>query len=315
MGAVSNPVVLVQMPGRQTMRNVVAETLDVGRDCDVLIVLDPAASRRHLVLDLAPEDGHLIATDLDSSNGTFFQGHRIVSPTVIGPGQHVSIGDCTLTVLDQMVTATDSSREFSRTIVDRGPTSTSIDRLADSAKPTGGAIDHAGATRESGTLTIVFSDIENSTARSSDMGDTKWMQVLNQHTALVTKKVKANRGRIVKNQGDAFMMTFQSARQAILACVGIQRELEDHPDEKVRIGLHTGEGLMDRQGGVFGDHVNKAARVSSLAEGGQIVVSDLVQRITVSRGDLVFAEPVQAMLKGITNPAIVYELLWRQSKV
>lgn len=315
MSAVSNPVVLVQMPGRQTIRIVVAEALDVGRECDGLIVLDPAVSRRHLVLDLASEVGHLIATDLDSSNGTFFQGQRIVSPTAIGPGQHVSIGDCTLTVLDPMAMASDSGLKFSRTIIDRGPTSTSIDKLADSVKPAGGAIGRAGATRESGTLTIVFSDIENSTARSSAMGDAKWMEVLNAHTAVVAKHVKANRGRIIKNQGDGSMMTFQSARQAILACVGIQRELENKPDEKVRIGLHTGEGLMDRQGDVFGHHVNKAARVSSLAEGGQIVVSDLVQRITVSRGDLVFGEPVQALLKGITDPAIIYELLWRESTV
>ena len=147
------------------------------------------------------------------------------------------------------------------------------------------------------------------------MGDARWMEVLHKHTALVTKHVKANRGRIIKNQGDGFMMTFQSARQAVVASIGIQRELQDQPDEKVRIGMHTGEGLMDRQGDVFGHHVNKAARVSSLADGGQIVVSDLVQRITASRGDLHFGEPVQAVLKGIDNPAIVYELLWQESSV
>ncbi len=298
------------------MRIVVAETLDVGRECDGLIVLDPAVSRRHLILELAPEDGHLIVTDLDSSNGTFFQGQRIVSPTPVAPGQHVAIGDCTLTVLDPLAMAGDSSREFSRTIIDRGPTSTSIDKLADAVSPSGGAIGQSGATRESGTLTIVFSDIENSTARSSAMGDAKWMKVLSQHTELVTKHVKSNRGRIIKNQGDGFMMTFQSARQAVMASIGIQRELDEHhPDEKVRIGMHTGEGLMDRQGDVFGHHVMKAARVSSLAEGGQIVVSDLVQRITASRGDLVFGEPVQAVLKGIEQPAIVFELMWREAAV
>lgn len=314
MSAASNPVVLVQTPGRQTMHIVVAEALDVGRDCNGLIVPDPSVSPRHLVLDLAPDDGHVVVTDLDSSNGTFFQGQRIVGPTIVGPGQQVALGDCMLTVLDSLAMS-GNSRAFSRTVIDRGPTSTSIDRLADSIRPAGGAIGRSGATRESGTLTIVFSDIENSAARSSAMGDAKWMELLSQHTDLVTKHVKANRGRIVKNQDDGFMMTFQSARQAVVAAIRVQRDIEEITGEKVRIGMHIGEGLMDRQGDVFGYHVNKAARVASLAEGGQIIVSDLVQRITVSRGDLVFGEPVQAVLKGIMDPAIVFELQWRESSL
>lgn len=315
MTADPNPVILVQFPGRQNMRVVITEPLEVGRDCDGLIVVDPAVSRRHLVLDLAPDPGCVIVTDLDSSNGTYFQSQRLVSPTSLNPGQHVALGDCTLTVLDPLALSAESSRDFTRTIIDRGPTSTSIDRLADSMGQTGGAIDRSGATRESGTLTIVFSDIENSTARSSEMGDKKWMEILSHHTQLVTNSVKANRGRIVKNQGDGFMMTFQSARQAILASVAIQRELEADPQVRVRIGMHTGEGLMDRQGDIFGHHVNKAARVSSLADGGQIIVSDLVKRITASRGDLVFGEPVQAVLKGISEPTIVYELNWHDSMI
>lgn len=315
MSAVLNPVVLVQIPGRQTLQIVVTEALEVGRDCDGLIVPHPALSPRHLTLDLNPDTGHLVVTDLDSHNGTFYEGQRINRPTSVGPGQHVTIGDCMLTVLGPRALIGDSSPEFSRTLIDDGPRSTSIDKLADSIRPAGGAIGRSGATRESGTLTIVFCAIENSTTRCSAMGDANWMKLLSQHTELVTKHVKANRGRIIKNQDDGFMMTFQSARQAVVASIRIQRDVEEFTDEKVRIGMHVGEGLMDRQGDLFGHHVNKALRVAALAEGGEIIVSDLVRRITAGRGDLVFGEPVQAVLNGITNPATIFELLWRESSL
>ncbi len=316
MTEVSNPVVLVQSPGRQTMRVVVTEPLDVGRECDGLIIRDTAVSRRHLTLDLGPEPGSVTVTDLDSSNGTYFENERLTSPVTVEPGNYVSLGDCTLTIIDPIAMATGGSQDFTRTVIDRGDSATSIDRIAESVSQSGGgAIDASGATRDSSTLTIVFSDIENSTARSSEMGDAKWVEILNHHTTLVEGHVKANKGRIIKNQGDGFMMTFPSARQAVLASIGIQRELDADPQVRVRIGMHTGEGLMDRQGDIFGHHVNKAARVSSLAEGAQIVVSDIVKNITASRGDLVFGEPVQAVLKGITDPAIVHELNWQESAV
>lgn len=298
------------------MRVVVTEPLEVGCECDGLIVRDPAVSSRHLMLDLGPEPGSVTVTDLDSSNGTYFENERLTSPVTVGPGHCVSLGGCTLTVIDPIAMATGGSQGFTRTVIDRGDSETSIDRIEQSVSQSGGgAIDASGATRDSSTLTIVFSDIENSTARSSEMGDAKWVEILNHYTTIVEGHVKSNKGRIVKNQGDGFMMTFPSARQAVRASIGIQRDLEADREVRVRIGMHTGEGLMDRQGDIFGHHVNKAARVSSLAEGAQILVSDIVKNIMASRGGLVFGEPVQAVLKGINEPAIVHELNWQESAI
>ena len=75
------------------------------------------------------------------------------------------------------------------------------------------------------------------------------------------------------------MLCFRSARGAIVAAIGIQRDLTRHgeafPDEatRVRMGLHTGEVLGRDDGDLFGRHVVVAARIGALAEGGEILVS------------------------------------------
>ena len=62
------------------------------------------------------------------------------------------------------------------------------------------------------------------------------------------------------------------------------REAPDHAFE-VRIGLHTGEVLVDDAGELIGQHVVVAARIASLAEGGQVLVSSLVEQIASPRGE------------------------------
>lgn len=306
MSISEHSLVIVQSAGRQTLRIVLSEPLDVGRDCEGLIVTDPAVSRRHLMLAVGPTPGTVEVTDLNSSNGSFVASERIEGTEVLEPGQSVRLGDCLITVAQPYAMGDDSVPNSNLTVIDSNESKTSIDRIADSV-----AGNTPAASRESGTLTIVFSDIENSTSMASSMGDALWMELLARHQEQVERHVKAQRGRIIKNQGDGFMLTFQSARQAVLASIALQTELAEDPEIAIRIGMHTGEGLMDRQGDIFGLHVNKAARIGAIANGGQILVSDLVKRITATRGDLRFGEPIQAVLKGITEPAIVYEVLWR----
>ena len=97
------------------------------------------------------------------------------------------------------------------------------------------------------------------------MGDTDWFALLGRHHQLVSTHVKAHRGRIVKNQGDGYMLCFRSAHQALLAGIGMQRDLArlgpsllpeepDSPDNRrlrVRMGAHTGEVLMQPEKALF----------------------------------------------------------------
>ena len=90
-----------------------------------------------------------------------------------------------------------------------------------------------------GTVTVVFSDIESSTSRAVELGDSAWMQVLDTHDTIVRRMVARHRGTEVKTQGDGFMLSFRSARSAIACMVDVQRALDAHrtaqPLEAVRV--------------------------------------------------------------------------------
>ncbi|NIT40519.1 MAG: hypothetical protein GTN46_03035, partial [Gammaproteobacteria bacterium] len=86
---------------------------------------------------------------------------------------------------------------------------------------------------------------------------------------------KRYRGRIVKHIGDSIMASFKSPKTALRAAIGIQQILEKRRNEdpafqlRVRIGVHTGEALVE-DSDIFGDAVNLAARVQNLAKGNEI---------------------------------------------
>ncbi|HEY0904896.1 MAG TPA: adenylate/guanylate cyclase domain-containing protein [Marmoricola sp.] len=132
-----------------------------------------------------------------------------------------------------------------------------------------------------GTVTILFSDIEGSTALNARVGDARWVKVLAAHDELVETYVEKHRGLIVKTQGDGHMVVFSTPGLALQAAWDIQRAFGakwNHSRElrrtpvRVRIGLHTGTAI-ERAGDYLGQNVALAARVTGHAEGGQILVT------------------------------------------
>ncbi len=131
-----------------------------------------------------------------------------------------------------------------------------------------------------GTVTIFFSDIENSTATNERIGDRAWVSLLAKHDGIVRAQVERQRGHIVKSQGDGFMIVFRDADAAVAAALAIQeiigagrgRRFTRNPI-RVRIGMHTGT-VIAKEGDYFGRNVAMAARVAAQAGGGEIVVSD-----------------------------------------
>ena len=165
------------------------------------------------------------------------------------------------------------------------------------------------------TVTIMFSDIEASSEFALRVGDQRWYEILTWHNRLIEQRVAAHAGFIVKNQGDGFMITFNSARRAIICASEIQQALHRHavsdPENaiRVRIGMHTGEAIRQDSGDLFGRHVIIAARIGALAIGGQILVSALVREIASARGDLHFGDNAVIDLKGV-GAQTVYPVLW-----
>ena len=167
----------------------------------------------------------------------------------------------------------------------------------------------------SGTLTMMVTDIVGSTRLAEALGDRRWMELMNDHNALVREQVGKYDGTEVKAQGDGFLVVFASARRAILAAVDIQRALAtfraEHPEAPVtvRIGLHTGE-IVDVDGDVFGQNVVVAVRIADQAAPGEIMVSGLTRDLTLAGGDLAFDAGREVDLKGLSQPWRVHRVSW-----
>jgi class 3 adenylate cyclase len=173
--------------------------------------------------------------------------------------------------------------------------------------------DIANAAAPNGTVTILFTDIEGSTQLAERFGDQAWMQVLRGHNAVVRAQSSKHRGFEVKSQGDGFMLAFSSANDGLRCAIGIQRALAA-PDLgvplRVRIGLHTGEAIRDRED-FFGKVVILAARIAAEARGTEILVSSLVRELTESVGEFHFDGTTEAELKGLSGTHRLHSVSWR----
>jgi predicted ATPase/class 3 adenylate cyclase len=128
----------------------------------------------------------------------------------------------------------------------------------------------------SGTVTFLFTDIEGS-SRLWEERPEAMQAALTRHDELLRKAIEGHGGYVVKATGDGFHAAFATADAGVVAAVAAQRALTAEawklPNPlQVRIGLHTG-AASSRDGDYFGSSVNRAARLMSVAHGGQIVVS------------------------------------------
>jgi class 3 adenylate cyclase/pimeloyl-ACP methyl ester carboxylesterase len=177
-----------------------------------------------------------------------------------------------------------------------------------------------------GFQTILFTDIEGSTALTERLGDSKARGVLREHERIVREALAAHGGSEIKTMGDGFMASFGSATKALECAVAIQKAFEatnqqtDKPANqeepiRVRIGLNAGEPVAeegpDGRSDLFGTAVNMAARIAGQAQGGEILVSDVVRQLVAGKG-FAFDDRGEQTLKGFGEPVRVYEVRWRE---
>ena len=164
-----------------------------------------------------------------------------------------------------------------------------------------------------GTVTFVFTDIEDSTELLKRLGD-EYAELLSGHRRIVRDAFAASDGIEMDTQGDAFFFVFSRARDAVAAAVEAQRghAAATWPEEatvRVRIGLHTGEPAVHEEGYV-GLDVVRAARICTVGRGGQILLSEATRALLGSGlpdGTSVF--PLgQRHLRGIDEPERVFEI-------
>ena len=157
----------------------------------------------------------------------------------------------------------------------------------------------------SGTVTLLFTDIEGSTRLVREHGPA-YDALLGEHRRALRDAIAAHHGAEVDSQGDAFFVAFARAHDAVAAAAAAQRALATGP-VRVRMGIHTGEPLLTAGGYYVGLDLSRAARICAAAHGGQILLS-------VATRDLV-ADKVKVrdlgehLLKDIDAPERLFQLV------
>ena len=167
-----------------------------------------------------------------------------------------------------------------------------------------------------GTVTLFFSDIENSTQLNARMGDRNWVRVLEAHDQVLRGRIAQYRGQVVKTVGDGFMVAFRDAEAACRAAVAIQSDLRRpsellrrHGKVRVRIGIHTGQ-VVAKDGDYFGENVALAARVADLASGGEVLCSDAVRDALEDDASVALVDPTDPLeLKGLPGEYVVWRVV------
>ena len=166
-----------------------------------------------------------------------------------------------------------------------------------------------------GPVTILFSDVEGSTDLRTERGDAAAHRILRSHEDFVRGCVAAHDGREVKALGDGFMIAFASVRKALTCAVTIQAGLAERnaatPADavRVRIGVNTGE-VVAEDDDLYGQAVNAAARIAGRANGGEILVSEIVRQLAGSGPEFTFVERGRHRLKGFPDRWQLYSLTY-----
>jgi class 3 adenylate cyclase len=172
-----------------------------------------------------------------------------------------------------------------------------------------GAASRGGA----GLQTIFFTELINHDDILNRLGDERGRAVLRDHERLTRDAIRAYSGREVKALGNGFMASFPSAQRALEAAAAMQQSFaawnaaNDEPLQ-VRIGINAGEPISENDD-LFGESVIAAARIASRAEGGQVLVSNVVRELVAGKG-FVFTNRGEEVLRGFEDPVHLYELAW-----
>ena len=194
-------------------------------------------------------------------------------------------------------------------------TSTTASPRPASRRPRGGE-----ATGGGGFRTILFTDVEGSTALTDRLGDARARDLLREHERITREALTAHGGSEVKTMGDGFMASFGSATKALECAIAIQSAFAVRNESaaepiKVRIGLNAGEPIAEDdpsgRSDLFGASVNRAARIAAMAQGGEILVANVVRELAEGK-EFMFGDRGETALRGFDDPVRLFEVRWRE---
>ncbi len=163
----------------------------------------------------------------------------------------------------------------------------------------------------SGLVTILFTDMEGSTALTQRLGDAGAQELLRTHNAIVRDALKAQDGAEIKHTGDGIMASFATASKALGCAAAIQTGFAERNETaaepiNVRIGLNAGEPVAEDED-LFGTAVQLAARVCAHAQPGTILAANVVRELSAGKGFL-FSDQGDVVLRGFEDPVRLYEV-------
>ena len=164
-----------------------------------------------------------------------------------------------------------------------------------------------------GVVTFLFSDIEDSTGLTRQLGN-HYARLLTQARSLLRNAVRSSGGQVVDIRADELFAVFKRAPEALRAAVAIQRSAASHDwtdgaRVQIRIGLHTGRPNLTETGYV-GLAVSTAARVCASARGGQIVMSEPTHGAVDASPSpgVTFRDLGLQQLRGLPEPARLFHV-------
>jgi class 3 adenylate cyclase len=162
-------------------------------------------------------------------------------------------------------------------------------------------------------MTFMFTDLEGSTALIERLGDRRALRIMDAYDHLIRAELPRFFGREVEQRGDGFWLVFPNDRLALSCAIAIQRSFAEyaaiHPAQvvRVRIGVHGGRVIRYRHG-FFGKEVVVAARIMSIANGGEILVSERVREAVEGVAGVTFGPPRITELKGLRRPYLLHSV-------
>ena len=160
--------------------------------------------------------------------------------------------------------------------------------------------------------TVLFTDLEGSTSLLNELGQAAYLVLLTEHDLIIRRALVAAHGREVKHTGDGIMASFEDVADGLRCALAIEAGFDQRnamagaPALRVRVGIAAGEPV-DHNDDLFGSTVNLASRICQAADGGQVLVADLVRELGAKEG-FVFTGAGRRALKGFSGQVPLFEL-------
>ena len=169
---------------------------------------------------------------------------------------------------------------------------------------------------QSQPLTILFADVSGSTKLFETRGDVEARRLVSAMLSALAEVTGRHGGRVIKTIGDEIMCTFPGPMQGLLGSVDMQKRIAHDVDFAkdnlaIRIGLHHGDALIE-DNDVYGDAVNTAARMASLAKREQIIATGGTLKLLTNAGMLRTRSVGQARVAGKLQPIDIVDIQWQE---